>query len=273
MYIIQIENTGHSPNCLWKNFETPLNGTYYLRQHLPDSNDFLIKQYCKNLKNLIDNLLILQEYSESFTPTFLHQEIDPAFIHISNQWLLAKYFHDNKENFITGLAYNIPTWIYQLAVFGWSLNVQSYARDVILVMSCNMCNERVFLNTPSNTNIPQPLNLSSSKILTPVKYPMSTAQPDDEFETAVDCNKFDPRINHKPWCSHLHNDLPKYFYDMLLASESSIGPNGEYVPDNDLMNIDTSLHEQNVRKRSKSYTVNEGLERLTKLRKLYLIDE
>ncbi|RCK62731.1 hypothetical protein Cantr_09011 [Candida viswanathii] len=285
LYAAQIETTAHGENCLWRNFETPVEGIYYVRQYLPDSDAFLIKEYCRNLKNLIDNLLILQEYAaDAFVPDFVNHEdeIHPEFVRISNQWILAKYFNDNKENFNNGLmSYHIPAWVYKLAVYGWSLNVQSYARDVILVMSCNMCNERVFLNsTETNTKKKDhDLKLSLSKILTPVVYPMlpSHEENDNEYDTTIsEATKFDPRCHHKSWCSYLHNDLPLYFIEMVLESEGSIGPNGEYVYDNDLMNIDTSALgdiDDATRKRRKSFTVNEGLERLSKLRKLYLIDE
>lgn len=302
LYLKKIESDGHDENCLWRNFEISINDIYYLRHYLSNNDDFLIIQYCKNLKNLIDNLLILEEYSnDSINNQFLyHQEPGEDlyisnFIKISNQWLLSKYFNENKENFNNGLiSYNIPSWIYKLAIYGWSLNVQTYANDVILLMSCNMCNERIFLNstkssstsasTSSITNAN--LNLSSSKILTPVAYPMlNTTNEEDIYDSCEHDSKFDPKCNHKPWCSYLHNDLPKYFIQMMLESEKHIGVNGEFIYDannNDLMNIDTSSFNPNLnnnddltnlRKRRKSFTVNEGLERLSKLRKLYLIDE
>ena len=280
LYTKQIENTGHGPNCLWKNFETPIEEVYHLRQYLPNTNQFLIQEYCKNLKNLIDNTLILQEYSDTFTSEFLQLQVNnDDFIHVSNEWLMAKFFRDNKENFSAGLAYNIPSWIYQLALHGWALNVQSYARDVILVMSCNMCNQRVFLNSDHSSNHQEcstQLKLSLSKILTPVKYAMSGTQNNDntEFDTIVE-SKFDPRTQHKPWCAYLHNNLPAYFYQMLVQSKTNIGPVGEYIYDSSLMDIDTSIdsNQPPTRKRKNSFTVNEGLERLSKLRKLYLIDE
>ena len=40
LYTKQIENTGHGPNCLWKNFETPIEEVYHLRQYLPNTNQF-----------------------------------------------------------------------------------------------------------------------------------------------------------------------------------------------------------------------------------------
>lgn len=290
LYLKQIENSGHGQDCLWKNFETSIDGIYYLRQYLPNNDCFLIEQYCKNLKNLLDNLLILEEFSsDSFNSEFLSQidELNSNFIQISNQWLLSKFFNDNKENFFNSgfISYNIPQWIYKLAIYGWSLNIQSYSNDTILVMSCNMCNERVFLNPTSSSKetTTSNLNLSLSKILTPVAYPMlhhsHNNNDDNAFEsTSINDGKFDPKCHHKSWCSYLHNDLPKYFIEMLLHSEVNIGVNGEYIYDNDLMNIDTSSfnnvdNDDGLKKRRRSFNVNEGLERLSKLRKLYFIDE
>ena len=62
---------------------------------------------------------------------------------------------------------------------------------------------------------------------------------------------------------------------MLVQSKTNIGPVGEYIYDSSLMDIDTSIdsNQPPTRKRKNSFTVNEGLERLSKLRKLYLIDE
>ena len=86
------------------------------------------------------------------------------------------------------------------------------------------------------------LKLSLSKILTPVKYAMSGTQNNDntEFDTIVE-SKFDPRTQHKPWCAYLHNNLPAYFYQMLVQSKTNIGPVGEYIYDSSLMDIDTSI--------------------------------
>ena len=308
LYIKQIENIGHDINCLWKNFETPIDQIYYLKHYLPNTNQFLIEQYCKNLKNLIDNILILQEYSDCLKTDLQiinnnnnnnnnNNDFD-EFIHISNEWLMAKFFPDNKENFIIGLTYNniLPCWIYQLALYGWSLNVQNYAKDVILVMSCNMCNQRIFLNSHNHNHnhdhdhyeecmISTQLKLSLSKILTPVKYPMSNIGNDNtEFDTIIESSKFDPQIQHKPWCAYLHNNLPIYFYQMLIKSKNNIGPIGDYIYNGNLMDMDmnmdininnTSIDSNQLltKKRKNSFNVNENLERLNKLRKLYLIDE
>ena len=45
LYTKQIENTGHGPNCLWKNFETPIEEVYHLRQYLPNTNSRILQEF------------------------------------------------------------------------------------------------------------------------------------------------------------------------------------------------------------------------------------
>ncbi|RLV91872.1 hypothetical protein JA1_003549 [Spathaspora sp. JA1] len=261
-YLNQIVTSGHSLDCSWRNFEVPLDGVYYPRHYLVTTNNFLITQYLKNLKSLVDNSLLLQEYYDSISPISIPS---PEFVGISNQWLIARYFNQDKEN-VNTLLQHIPTWFYEIAARGWNINIQKYANDVILVMSCGLCNSRVFLNTITSQ---QHVNLNSLQALTPVKYPL---QPNQDELTAFDQPQalvFDPVKDHKSFCPHIHdNNLHEYFNCLILGSVSNIGNNGEYVDNNDMMIIDKT-----TTKRRKSFTMNDGLERLNKLRKLYLIED
>ncbi|EGW34460.1 uncharacterized protein SPAPADRAFT_59885 [Spathaspora passalidarum NRRL Y-27907] len=261
-YMVQIETTGHSTECSWRNFETPLDGVYYPRHYLSATNTFLITQYLKNLKSLVDNSLILQEhYDQIFKSSSLQS---PEFINISNQWLLARYYKLDKEN-VSACLQHIPVWFYEIAAQGWSLNAQRYANDVILVMSCGMCNSRVFLNTVTPAS-----NLNTLQALTPVKYPLHHEPHDEltEFDQPLG-PQFDPVHDHKPFCSHVHDPhLHDYFFSLILGSINNIGINGEYIN-----NDSTIIDRPTTTKRKKSFTMNDGLERLNKLRKLYLIED
>lgn len=71
--------------------------------------------------------------------------------------------------------------------------------------------------------------------------------------------------DHKPWCC-LITDMDKrpffeYFVDMVTALEKCIGPDGEY--------IDSHLEVERKTGEKRTIDVKEGLERLSKLRKLY----
>ncbi|KAG7664890.1 uncharacterized protein J8A68_001583 [[Candida] subhashii] len=300
-YIIQIESTGHAPDCSWKNFETPLDGVYYPRHYLPQTNEFLISQYLKNLKSLTDNSTLLQQFADdALDQTYLSHSInqppsDPRLISISNEWLIARYFKQDKENSALLLQYT-PAWIYEMAIYGWTLYAQRYAQDVILLLACNMCNSRVFLNTVPKEHVG---NLPpSTKILPSVKYPITqmTQVDESEFdseesisssvvvgETGVGCEKkFNPidKHEHKCWCPYRYDEsLVDYIWCMILQSGSNIGLNGEFINHDKMIieNISSRMMNNNNNgtgmKRKKSFSVNDGLERLQKLRKLYLIDD
>ncbi|KAK6458886.1 C3HC zinc finger-like-domain-containing protein [Scheffersomyces xylosifermentans] len=299
-YLTQIETSGHSHSCSWRNFETALQGVYYPRPYLNRTNEFLIRDYLKNLKNLMDNSMILNEYVDNFSDNFisggsdiigkdgLHHDIFKQFVGVSNSWLLQRYFKNNKENFSVLLDFT-PTWYYKLAMLGWSLNVQSFSNDLILLLICNKCNQRIFLNSSSSNNVrreaaEQALNLSTSKILTPCKYPVSSTESETTSEfvatsSEAEIEKFDPYKEHKPWCCNIANvasyeaiKLYNYVTAMIADSAQNIGPNGEYINVNE---SDMSFDSADVTKfkRRKSFDINDGLERLSKLRKLYIIDD
>ncbi|KAG2734440.1 hypothetical protein G9P44_002446 [Scheffersomyces stipitis] len=291
-YLDQVVYEGHSPSCSWRNFETPLEGIYYPRPYLNKTNERLLRDYLKNLKNLMDNGMILNEYADSLADCFVNGEVDEAFkqfIAASNTWLLQRHFRENKENFSVLLEFT-PLWYYKLAMLGWSLHVQSFSEELILLLICDKCNQRIFLNSKSSSVASQAatdntLNLSSSKILSPCTFPVtskltSDGSPDFTAEAEVDSDKFDPFGEHKQWCCNVNNVasteyklmLYEYLIQMVINSSDNLGANGEYVVEQDMkMEIASSSYYKF--KRRKSFDINEGLDRLSKLRKLYLLEE
>jgi len=145
--------------------------------------------------------------------------------------------------------------------------------------------------------------------LTPVKVPVSRISSSSIYDLEEEENdSFDP-FDHKPWCcntnemtggdrrsekekettqkekeisenvketSHKSPPSPpsssppllyQYLIEMVKNSLLNIGVDGEYIIDSDILMDDSKL------KRRKSFDINDGLERLNKLRRLYLIDE
>lgn len=281
-YTKQIETDKHNNNCPWRNFETPLEGIYYPRPYLNSTNEILVRDYLKCLKNLMDNSVVLNEYSDAFDEEFTTQVLPPDFIRISNEWLLQRYFKENKENFSVMLDYT-PPWFYKLALLGWSLHVQSFSRQVILLLICNKCNHRIFLNPTDIAEEKPSINLSSSKILTPCKFPVTNnIVEEDQYWDEEASEKVNPWDEHKSWCCNTNNvvtslnttpqSLHEFFVDLIQKSENSIGIDGEYIGEADMI-VDESALDTPQFKRRKSFDINEGLERLSKLRKLYLIEE
>lgn len=278
-YIEQIHLTGHRDSCPWKMVRTPLLITYYPTPHLAATNEALISEYLVVLRNLMDNLPVIEMLAPS-TLTLIplvsprdHTE----FARVSNEWLLNRYFRENKENFSAVLESTCPPWLYWLAVMGWDLNAQKFASQTVLLMICTTCNQRVFLNPLETTLSPvEGPSLSSSKTLTPCNFPpsivVSSNFSTEYLEDMEEVESSDQHFSHKPWCLHAGSvdNMPfyEYFRQMLIELEKNIGPTGEYEADKD-MSVDVEPSEL---KRKSSFDVNEGMERLAKLRKLYFID-
>lgn len=280
LYVLQIQLAAHAASCPWTLVLTPLRSAYYLMPHLASTNDTLISEYLATLRNLTDNLPVIELCALSLKP--LESRIAPSdlldFVRVSNLWLLNRHFKDNKENFSTVLERTCPPWLYVLAAMGWDLNIQKFAQQTVLLMICTKCNQRVFLS-PQETStdvLPTEPVLSSSKTLTPCVFPPHIAPPTsfsngylDDMEEDEDTQD---QYSHKPWC--LHNSqmdgvsFQDYFTKTVILLERNIGPVGEYQVDNDFK-IDIDSVSQ---KRPASIDVNEGLERLAKLRKLYFVE-
>lgn len=287
-YLDQIVKSGHDSNCAWINFETPIEGVYYLRPHLKSTDEILINDYCKNLMNLIDNnqvlldnALFLSKLSDN-NNNDVNSPLFDKFTKITNLWILNRYFGDVKENFSEILNLT-PKWLYLLAMFGWDLNIQSFDKKLVLLLICSKCNQRVFLDSTNHTPIDKHdfygvspstnIYLSSSKILTPCKFPPEI--PLTDSDESIENDDFDLIKDHKSWCCNIQSygteSFRDYFINMIVSSERYIGNNGEFDYDADMsIEIDET---STISNRKRSFDVNEGLDRLNKLRKLYLIDE
>lgn len=298
-YVEQITKTGHNASCPWVNFETHLEGVYHLLPYLKTTNIILMDDYLKNLINLIDNSQVLKEMA-SFLDTIINaDEVDEnedlfqEFIRVSNLWILHRYFSDNKENFSMMLDL-LPSWFYKLAMFGWDLNIQSFSDKVVLLLICTKCNKRVFLDVATHSPIDKNdmygvspstnLNMSASKILTPCQFPpvmgrykASNGHFDEDHDNSSD-DEFNLIKEHKSWCCNTDQNFGKglkfgkYFVELVISSEKFIGCSNDELFNENEMTLD--FEDSSGRfKRKNSFDINEGLDKLNKLRKLYLIDE
>lgn len=281
LYIEQIQASGHDVDCSWTKVQTPLAGVYYLTPHISETNDTLISDYLKCLRNLTDKLPLLLENSTSLRVLCPPVSVEDLtrLVKVSNIWLLARYFHDDKENFSGVLERMCPPWLYWLAAMGWELNIQTFSSQMVLLLICSSCNQRVFVyQHKNNSQVAEIPILSSSKILTPCKFPPHTAHVSSGFSNEYmdemeEEEEQDANFCHKPWCSKVQDvggtPFWEYFKSMVLALEKNVGLLGEYLPEKDqMLNIDSQ-----ELKRRKSMDINNGIERFAKLRKLYFADE
>ncbi|CAK7896217.1 hypothetical protein CAAN1_03S02564 [[Candida] anglica] len=257
-YCKQISKSAHDSNCLWRTYTTPLEGVYYPTPHLEDTDAFMVDDYLSNLKELVDNVDLLTTYgSNSLNTKSLSDILPESFKLKSNELLSERYYKENQENHQLSV---IPGWIYLTASLGWNLHVQTFAGQVVLLLICSKCNGRVYMDTSStpthcsdNVNCE---NVSSSNILTPCEYPpLLPEQPSSIYDMDdSDSLKVDLFDEHKPWCSHLHcmdgKTVQEYLIEIITERSSS-----EIKQDT---------------KRKANFDINEGLDRLHKLRKLYL---
>ena len=268
LYLQQVVCDGHAVDCCWRQLETTLENLYYPRPYVEASDEVLILDYLHTFKNLLDNHVVLSDYGDSFVDSFTSHVPEEKFIVNTNTWLLSKY-PDNKENFSVVLQY-IPKWYYRLAMLGWSLNIQTFDKQVVLLLICSKCNQRVFLNSTHVNNVSIGLDLSTSKVLTPCVNPITLNVADEE---TVD--RFNPYTEHKPWCCNINhmNSLSEqiYFYDYF---ETMVAKSTKVLRADGLFSLDDMLIDFNAPvKRRASFDINEGMERLHKLRKFYLKEE
>jgi hypothetical protein len=266
VYLEQVVCDGHAVDCCWRQLETTLENLYYPRPYVEASDEVLILDYLHTLKNLVDNHVVLSDYSDSFVDSFTCNDgVDEKFILNTNNWLLSKY-PDNKENFSMVLQY-IPKWYYGLAMLGWGLNIQTFDKQVVLLLICSKCNQRVFLNSAHVNNVNVGLDLSTSKILTPCVNPITLNVGDED---PVD--RFNPYTEHKPWCCNINlmssSSEQVYLYDyfkiMVAKSTKVLSSDGKFTMDNTVIDFNAPV------KRRGSFDINDGMERLHKLRKFYL---
>lgn len=216
-YYEKIVNSGHEFSCSWRHFETPLVGFYYPRPYINDHQ--LITEYLTNLDNLANNLSVLLEHQSSFSPSFvLDTSLNDKFIANSNHWLAAKSKVD------TSL---IPQWVYRMAVYGWSLHVQSFSTQLVLLLICDKCNQRIFVNSAPHPQVPalgsvDGLRLLESQVLPPNDIPMTALDSDDEGD------QVSPATEHKLWCCHINNVASSTnaisFYEWIVSVVSDSPP-------------------------------------------------
>lgn len=270
-YIGRVCGLGHSDSCSWRKLHTPVNSVYYLTPHIAFADETLISEYLRVLFDLTKMFAHLGQQATEFQRllTPISPESLTKLVHVSNTWLLSRYRKDDKENFAAVLAKSCPAWVYRLAVMGWDLKSQQFALDKVLLLVCTTCNNRVVIK--ANQTAPEP-TFSSSKTLSPCEFqahiPASTHFIDDLEDEEIK----DEYFGHKPWCMHVKSmgNVPfyNYFNQMLIDLYRFVGPVGEYE-DRDF-GIEPGIAEP--RKRQSSIDVNDGLEKFSKLRKLYFID-
>ncbi|KAG7194129.1 uncharacterized protein KQ657_004837 [Scheffersomyces spartinae] len=206
VYYKQVTGSGHGSSCIWRNFETPLDGVYYLTPHLNSSNTIWINEYLVSLKNLIDNTKTLTECLSNYIVVFDvdDNELMTRFIQVSNKLLLSKHYQDSASGSSTlpsAISYT-PNWLYKLAVLGWNLNVQSFGNQLVLLLICSKCNKRLFLDSCNHSPIPKHdvtkvdknLKLSQANVLSPCPVPITVDNEQDEEED----NQLDLIGEHKP---------------------------------------------------------------------------
>lgn len=267
-YLRQILELGHSSTCSWTKFQTPLS-VYYLTPHISSTNEVLISDYLTVLRNLTENYAILQDHTTAYGQLVPSALVDlfSLFAKVSNMWLISKYYRENQENIAAMLDRMSAPWLYWLAAMGWDLNIQTFSSQTVLLLICSKCNQRLFLRkSDESESVP---TVSSSKILTPCQFPAhigGTSVFSTEYMDEMEEEEYDVNLGHKPWCCNLHNTgVPfyEYFMQTVIGLEKNIGANGEY-----LVEKDASL-DLTPSKRKSSIDVSEGLDRLSKLRRLY----
>lgn len=276
-YITQVCGLGHLDSCSWQKLHTPVDSVYYLTPHISVADETLIDEYLQVLFSLTNILPHLDQQSSEFQRLFTPISLEELtqLIHVSNTWLLSRYYKDDKENFATVLAKNCPGWVYRIAAMGWDLKTQQFAHERILLLICTTCNNRVVIKSGEPQSNGE--NFAPLRTLSPCEFPahipsaLATSS-SDFYNNTDDDDIEDNNFGHKSWCMHVTNmgNVPfyDYFKNMLIQLYRYVGPVGEYE-DKD-MAIGPDISEP--RKRQNSINVNEGLERFSKLRKLYFID-
>lgn len=279
-YMQQIRHLGHLPHCLWQKFHCPLVGVYYLTPHLGSTTEKLMQEYLASLRNLADNIAVISSTVPSVTklvPRF-PPSILAEFSRVSNLWLAARFFKDDKENFFQDFQKSLPASVHILAAMGWALHIQAFASQTILLFVCSTCNQRVIIAEDHSKRVE--VKLSTSKTLSSCQYPPFFSRKSTPYQFLGVVNgehededeEHDPDYGHKPWCCHIHKMAGKpyieYLVDLVVRLESSIGPDGEYNTESE-MAVDTTV----TRKRPGEFDLQAGLQNFAKLRKLYFAEE
>ncbi|RLV87610.1 hypothetical protein JA9_002311 [Meyerozyma sp. JA9] len=190
-YLEHIATKAHGTACPWSTLETPLQGVYYMRPFLKNTNETLLAEYRRALGGLVRHWRVLQP--QISVPLSSQNHIDDSIVHISTEILLAGE-NEDKEN-LASLAASVPHWVFTVAQLGWELRSQKFASQTVYLMVCTGCNARWVLNSfcqnPTSNSEPQ---LSPSNVLTPCEH-RATVEEDEEF---------DP-WDHKSWCCRIQD--------------------------------------------------------------------
>lgn len=230
-YLKQIQTLAHDTSCSWRNFETPLEGVYYVNPYLDKSNQVLLANYLHCLKSLATSAFEFP--TEPFNDS-LHISTNPnidEFTRISELWVLNRFFHDNKENHLVLLP-----WICVIAVYSWEIKLQGFGDELIMFLVCPQCNQRMFIH-PIKNNI-------------------------DTKHQAIDLAQ-----DHKPWCIMKHTSYTNwahYLYQLVLTSESQIGARGQDLE------IDIHVPSHMTQDNKPPIDINQQLHKLKELREVYL---
>lgn len=283
-YTHQVQSIGHSTSCPWTKVLTPIDTVYYLTPYLASTNAQLIKQYTKNLRSLFDNFAILQEHAgflSRLSPISSRLHNAPEFCRISNEWLLSTYYSSDKENVGTILSKTCPLWLYFVAAMGWDLFTQDFNGQTVLLMICQSCNQRIFLEKSSTTGRGTAGDDNQPKALTPCQYTATISNgvlnfSNEYLDEVIEDENEDPFFVHKLWCCQVREmagqSYLQYFVSMILSLEDYIGPKGEYLTDRDDtfdMEVDVT---PKISKRKASFDLQEELEKFKRLRKPYFAE-
>lgn len=241
-YINYITCSAHSPACPWRKLSTPYDSVYYMMPYLDSTNLSLVDSYIDLLKGAIDNLLIIKDLHHLFPTLYPIDYPHDSFIQFmraSNEWLMARHFRENKENISSVLDRDCPSYVYWLAAMGWVLQTHEHLNRLTGLLVCSSCNARIFLN--------------------------------GSRDSCLD----DSNYCHKPWCSQISpmagHAYHEYFINMVVETQPHMGLHGEYPPAKEITKHLLEATDPLPQKRP-HFDIADGLDRLSKLRKLYFAD-
>lgn len=289
-YLDQITSLGHEKNCTWIYFECPLQEVYYSRPYLWKTREELINDYLRNLRSLVENGSVLRDSIENSELSLITSQVkeEDAFVERSKILLLDKVYGNEKEN-LANLLPLIPNEFFHVAVLGWCLNIQSFGNVLVLLLICSKCNKRIIINSAVGAPVQKHnvsscadngIHLSASKILSPCEFPptkvsaehendsLYTSQGLDQPENSVGSNEqYDLTKEHKPWCSIIHAmdgqiRTFEYLADIISNPQSDAAEE-----------INTGTSSPLVPSKRKSMEVGDAIEKLNKLRKIYLMED
>lgn len=230
LYLDKLRLLAHKNNCPWRNLQCPTK-VYYLPPYLASTNEVLLKTYVAALKAALDDLEGLNLFSLALLAAALLYSL-PNIVPISQQWLLATYFNDSKENIELLFDTNLPTSVYSISALGWTLKVMRFGVKTLLVLKCHSCFQKHSVE-PSAATL---------------------------------------ELSHTPWCLYSSDfeGIPyvEYFCNVLMGLERNIGPKGKFQDETGLEELNRSKKQ----KLHPSVDINQALSKLSNLSKIYFAD-